>query len=143
MKSFSTCSGRKIFGLICLVSQDNIEELRDYIAAHCDADIWFVTARPEGVGATTMVQTQLWLAEYEIGALGMPVIITEDKRQAMIENEIQFSLDDAPIHVRACQDILGHRAFLLDRLYNQEATDLPRVYSVAEYLLEVEAASSL
>ena len=129
------------FWLSLLGYANNIEDLRDYIGRNGEQDIYFVTARHQSLGASTVIQTQLWLAEHEIGALGMPVIVTEDKRSAMIENGIQFSLDDIPVNVRACKSIPGHRAFLLDRSHNQEATDLPRVYSVAEYLLEVEAAS--
>jgi uncharacterized HAD superfamily protein len=123
---------------------DNCQGLRSYIEEHGEDDIYFVTSRPESAGACTIVQTQLWLAEKEIGQLGMPVFVTTDskhKRQVLEGERIQFFLDDSPGNVRECEGLPNLRAFLLDRPYNQADVDLPRVYSVAEFLLEVEAAS--
>ena len=124
--------------------EENVEALRAYIEDHGDKGISFITARPESNGANAVVQTQLWLLDKKIGPLGMEVFIAQgaDAKRQVIEGErIQFFLDDSPANVRICQDLPDHRAFLLDQPYNRHDIDLPRVYSVAEFLLEVEAAS--
>jgi acid phosphatase class B len=123
---------------------DNCQALHSYIEDHGADDICFVTSRQESAGASTVVQTQLWLDKEEIGQLGMPVFVTTDskhKRQVLEGERIQFFLDDSPSNVRECKDLPNLRAFLLDRPNNQTDSDLPRVYSVAEFLLEVETAS--
>ncbi len=134
------------FWLYLPALSENVEALRTYIAQHGEAGISFITSRPASFGADTHLQTQLWLDEHEIGSLGMEVFVTEgsaSKRQVIEEERIQFFLDDMPGNVRACAGLVDHRAFLLDRPYNRADVDLPRVYSVAEFLLEVEAAESV
>lgn len=126
--------------------EDEVDSLREYIRDHGDTDVCFITARPPSLGASATIQTQLWLAELELGMLGSEVYVTgrksSEEKLAIIQGEkIKFFLDDSPGNVRICQGLADHRAFLLDRPYNQAAVDLPRVYSVAEFLLEVEAAS--
>ncbi len=124
--------------------EENCAALKEYIVRNGERDICFVTSRPPCPGASVVLQTQLWLNEHDIGTIGMNVFVTENsdhKRQVLEGERIQFYIDDLGGNVRATAGIVDHRAFLLDRPYNRHDIDLPRVYSVAEFLLEVEAAS--
>jgi len=119
--------------------KENVAAVREYIDAHGDRDVYFLTARPECRGGSARHMTSLWLMDMGLPFHNLIMSPSHSAKPAlMVEHGIQAHLDDyAPI-VRACQGLAGARAFVLDRKYNQDATDLPRVYSVTDYLVEVE-----
>lgn len=117
---------------------ENVAALLDYASLHDKDDIHYTTARPECAGGTALSLTRLWLWDRKLPTANVEVVKDPKiKRQHMIDNGIQYSIDDYAPTVLSCQDISGHRAFLLDRPWNQDV-DLPRVYSVAEFLMAVE-----
>lgn len=120
--------------------QENVTALQEYIAAHGDEDIYFVTARPECRGGSARSMTGLWLFERQLPIQNLIIAPSHAAKPAILaQHGIAFHLDDYGPTIRACQGLAGLRAYVLDRKYNQGEAGLPRVYSAAEYLWEVEA----
>lgn len=118
--------------------QENVDAILEYCSAHGEEGIYFCTARTPCAGGSLASMTQLWLWEHRLPMQNLIIVEhSSDKKQVMIENGIDYSIDDLPKTIYQCNEILWHRAFLLDRSYNQEAS-CPRMKSVAEFLLEVE-----
>lgn len=98
-------------------------------------DLYYVTSRVATAGNTVKQQTEGWLARQGlpyIGVIVKPRGVT--KREIYRAVGIDFSVDDYDKNVREAQGLAGHKAFLLDRPWNQKATDLPRVKTLAEFL---------
>lgn len=124
----------------------NVDALREYIAANGEAGVHFITARPDCAGGSAVSMTGLWLWDQGLPIRNLHVVRKSTEKPALItELGLAYSLDDYAPTVTDCQHLGAHRAFVLDRLYNQGQADpigLPRVYSVAEFLLEVESRES-
>jgi uncharacterized HAD superfamily protein len=135
---FAHMKGQKTFWLNLPPYQDALDALEAYMEKAGHDDLYFVTSRGSSSCATAEEQTEDWLFDNYLPAHHLIVVThAEDKAAIIAENGIQFSLDDLPATVRACNAIPGHSAFLLDRPYNREDTDLPRVFSVREFLEKV------
>jgi hypothetical protein len=120
--------------------RENVTALQEYIAAHGEEDVYFVTARPECRGGSARSMTGLWLFEHGLPIHNLIMAPSHGAKQGILAAAgIAYHLDDYAPTIRACQGLAGLRAFVLDRKYNQGEDDLPRVYSAAEYLWEVEA----
>lgn len=119
--------------------EENVAPLREYIEAHGSYDVFFVTARPECAGGSAKSMTSLSLMDNGLPFHNLVMAPSHAAKPAILQQYgIQAHLDDYAPTIRACQGLPGLSAYVLDRLYNQDAKDLPRVYSTAEYLLEVE-----
>ena len=109
----------------------------------CDSDkapvdLYYVTSRVPTEGATVKQQTEVWLSRCALpygGVVVKPRGVT--KMEIYKALGIGWSVDDYPKNVRPTLGT-GHRGYLLDRPWNQEATDLPRVKSLAEFLKLVQ-----
>lgn len=133
-----------------------VEELRDFLISrnrentdplsitHVD-EIYFITARAVTVGESPMVQTAKWLARFGLWPRNgystvIPVAEAEHKKQLFQGLGLKFMLDDYAPTVEALNSIKDKegnqfmRAYVLDQPWNRYATDLPRVFSVTEYL---------
>ena len=115
------------------------EDSRQALSDFCDADkdpmdLYYVTSRVPTVGVTVKQQTEVWLSRQQLPSRGVivkPAGVT--KMEIYRALGIGWSIDDYPKNVRPTLGT-GHRGFLLDRPWNQETTDLPRVKSLAEFL---------
>lgn len=105
-----------------------------------DADIYFITARKAGVGRSPRLQSERWLYDY----LGqpkqtisvLPVNSGMDKVDILHALHIDTSIDDhTPTIVNAKTIKPNHRAYLLDKPWNQDGKfyDLKIVKSLREF----------
>jgi hypothetical protein len=102
-------------------------------------EIFFITSRATTVGDSPLVQSARWLSTYGMYpragySVVLPVSDPAFKQDLFRGLGLRFMLDDYPPTVEQLNKIEGMHAFLLDAPYNQYAKDLPRVYSVTEYL---------
>lgn len=106
------------------------------------AELYYVTSRAKTEGTSVLTQTAVWLETRLLGGSNSAVIPVphSGNKKAVIEAlELPFFLDDYDQTVRHLQDVPGLKAYVLDRPWNRAATDLPRVFSVEEYLNIVKA----
>ena len=128
-----------------VVQTENFWVQSDYYRDNCNAlaripysamDVYYVTSRVPTAGYTVKIQTENWLLDrVQIDSGGVvvkPRGVT--KREIYRALGIDFSIDDYDQNVREAQGLAGHEAYLLDRPWNQHATDLPRVKTLAEFL---------
>lgn len=118
---------------------DNVCSLARFLTREKGHDVWLTTARVETAGCTVAKQTELWLQSYGLreGYNYMGVVVADSHLKVGVYEamEIMASIDDKGETVEECDVRLkGHRAFLLDRPWNQEADVKRRVHSVEEFL---------
>ena len=125
---------------------DNVNALQTFIWTNKDVDVYFVTAREETIGKSVLEQTTDWLFAYKLWpnklrSTVIPVKSGKIKHEIMRAVGIEYSIDDYPETVRLCNEVPGHKAFLLDRPWNggvelvgYEQTKYNRVFSLSEYL---------
>lgn len=117
--------------------EQNISELQDFLKDSPETRLFFITARIRTGEVSARSQTEQWLAKFGLWPRGkLSTVLTsrpEGKIDLMREANIAFSLDDKKETVAACQMLINHEAFLFDQPWNQDS-DLPRVYSIKEYL---------
>ena len=102
-------------------------------------EIYFITARLATVGESPLVQSSNWLATYGCWprdgySTVIPVAEAKHKKQLFEGLGLKLMLDDYAPTVAELNEIEGMHAYVLDQPWNRYATELPRVYSVAEYL---------
>lgn len=123
---------------------DNLNSLNSFLKATI-SDIFFVTARAETKGDSVQKQTYDWFIKNGVEIAGqhnlnyssiVPVKIAGLKKQVMEALGIQISIDDHGPTVEECNKLPNHRAFLLDRSWNQEYNQ-PRVFSLEEFLRKI------
>lgn len=116
-------------------------------------EVFFITARATTVGQPPSVQSAAWLAHRHLyPRFGYSTVIQVDdlklKADLFRTLKVKYMLDDYAPTVKALNEITDSngmpfmRAFVLDQPWNRYMTDLPRVYSVEEYLRtirEIEA----
>lgn len=118
--------------------EENCQALRDYISQEGEDGVYFLTSRPPCAGGSPITMTGVWLFGQHLPIANLIVVSNPAEKAAVLrENSITYSLDDYGPTVKNCLAVPGHRPFLLSRPYN-EGYDLPRVYSVAEFLMTVE-----
>lgn len=115
--------------------------LAEFLDKHYDAEVYFITSRADGKGLSVQSQTQDWL--YRRGLLPrhghvIPVKCAADKKDVIKRLNIPFMLDDYAPTVEELQSLPDTKAYVLDAPYNRYSKNLPRVFSVAEYLNKVE-----
>jgi hypothetical protein len=105
--------------------------LRLHKAGH---DITFITHRPMVADAATEMALSYW-------ELWHPLVMTSgNKSKEALEHGINWAIDDLPSTVRLYRGA-GITAYLMDRPWNQEATDLPRLYGWDDIIRQVEEDS--
>ena len=120
------------------------DELVDYIRRRAiqfkePDEIFFITARAKTKGDSPLVQSSHWL--YSRGlwpregfSTVIPVGEAKHKADLFRGLGLKYHLDDYAPTVEELNKIEGMHAFVLDQPWNQYATELPRVYSVTQYL---------
>lgn len=108
-------------------------------------EVFFVTARAVTVGDSPLVQSSHWLQSFGLWPRGgrsvvLPVADASHKADLFKALKIEFMLDDYAPTVEQLNQIEGMHAYVLDQPWNRYAENLPRVYSVAEYLYAIRNA---
>jgi hypothetical protein len=119
-----------------LMRRTNPEEKRD--------EIFFVTARAVTRGDGPLPQSSHWLQIHGLWprdgfSTVIPVADSTQKKDLFRGLGVRYMLDDYAPTVAELNQIEGMHAFVLDQPWNQYATELPRVYSVIEYLETIRA----
>jgi hypothetical protein len=141
------------FWLTLRAYQDNVSALVRWVYRNPGADVWIVTSRAETAGMTVAKQTAHWLHMCSCRDINgkdvtvVPVTDSDDKWKIYEAMEIGYSIDDKAETVEQCDAMLDHRpipdgrgkhrAYLLDRPWNQDAKVNRRIGSVADYLKEI------
>lgn len=102
-------------------------------------EIYFVTARTQTIGESPLVQSAIWLSCEGLWPRGgrstvIPVAEAKHKKDLFRGLGLKYMLDDYAPTVQDLNEIEGMHAFVMDQPWNHYATELPRVFSVAEYL---------
>jgi 5' nucleotidase, deoxy (Pyrimidine), cytosolic type C protein (NT5C) len=121
-----------------------VDDLQNYLALQPNDEVFFITARATTIGAGPLPQSCAWLNARGLYPRGgysvvLPVADASDKKQLFRGLGIQYMLDDYAPTVEQLNSIekMGKFemcAFVLDQPWNRYASNLPRVYSVQEYL---------
>lgn len=117
--------------------------LATFLATERDHDIYIVTARKSGAGMTVAKQTQIWLHSCGInqGQNYLGIIAVEDspeKARLYQAMGVQYSIDDKGITVVECDALKDHKAYLLDRSWNQDVTVKRRVATLDQFLSSIK-----
>jgi 5' nucleotidase, deoxy (Pyrimidine), cytosolic type C protein (NT5C) len=109
-------------------------------------EIFFITARATTVGDPPMAQSAAWLSRRSVWPRnGFSTIISvadaKHKKDLFQALGVKFMLDDYAPTVQQLNEIKDMHAFVLDQPWNQYATELPRVFSVKEYLETIKKLS--
>jgi hypothetical protein len=108
-------------------------------------EIYFITAREKTYGDSPLVQSAEWLSIYGLyprqgHSVVIPVAASKEKAFLFRALGVKFMLDDYAPTVEALNNIKDDddqqfmQAYVLDQPWNRYAKDLPRVFSVEEYL---------
>lgn len=125
---------------------DGVAQLRNGITL--PDEVFFITARATTKGEPPAVQSARWLHHRHLWPrAGYSTVLQveepKNKQDLFRALKIKFMLDDyAPTVQQLNQiEIDGEpvRAFVLDQPWNRYATELPRVFSVTEYLNKIRA----
>jgi len=129
---------------LTLNAMPGLSDLQRWLISHAGHDIFVCTSRCSSLGATTTMQTHLWLQSCGLrGVNNFVGVITVPKSkhkcdvyQAM---EIEWSLDDKPETVIDCGliDTMEHHAWLLSQPWNAKAGVHNRTSSVQEFLEKI------
>lgn len=127
---------------LTLRPMSGVGALATFLATHANEDIWIVTARCGSEGMTVAIQTQMWLNSCGIFShlnyLGVITGANSDEKILIYKAMgMQYSIDDKAETVEQCDTLAGHKAYLLDQPWNQDAKVERRVKSVQEFLDEV------
>jgi len=123
----------------------NMAALRSFLLTEENQEVYYVTSRAHTAGRPLTMQCESWLISNWIwpeknyhAVLPLKAGIPPEHKKAVMEAlGLEFSVDDYGPTVELCATLPGHRAFVLDRPWNQEYKNLNRVYSLAEYFDEV------
>lgn len=125
--------------------QDNLTALQRFVGSNelsSAFNLYYVTARAETPGDSAVELTSRWLHRHFIKPYNAQVVVVKDPKDkiaVMRGLKIEASIDDYLPTVVACQELPGHRAYLLDRPWNRSnrPAGLRVVSSLQEYLQEV------
>lgn len=122
---------------------ENVGALDIFMHIHYGNDIWIVTSRTPSIGDTVAFQTNIWLQA--CGAIPchnylgvVPVDNWHDKKKIYKYAQIDFSVDDKTETVEDCDTLADHKAFLLDRPWNQDAKVKRRIKNLDAFFKEIE-----
>jgi hypothetical protein len=112
---------------------------RDLYVKHLKDEVFFVTARRTTVGEPPAVQSAHRLEArglYPRNGYSTVLQVNDAKyKQDLFRGlKLKYMLDDYAPTVVQLQAIEGMHAYLLDQPWNRYEKNVPRVYSVAEYL---------
>lgn len=125
---------------------ENIVALERFLVGHSGHDVYIVTSRTPSLGMSVAHQTDQWLWACGVRphANYLGVIATDypsEKALLYKSTGMAYSVDDKLETVLQCQKLevtKGHKAFLLDRPWNQsEANVHRRIKSLAEFFKAV------
>lgn len=118
---------------------ETMHDLAWFMHSEKNHAIYIVTSRSETKGMSAAHQTEVWLHSCGIRTfnnyLGV-VVVPDSRRKKDIYRAIHadISIDDRPETVLQCESLDGHKAYLLDRSWNQEAKVQRRVKTLKEFL---------
>lgn len=116
--------------------EDNVDALAWLVEDLGEENIHMITSRTPCAGGSLEQMTKLWLWEHDLPMLNVHFVSRTTEKAAIIQREgIVWSVDDYWPTIEQCGLIAGHNPRLMNREYNA-GVDLPRVHSVAEFLLE-------
>ena len=95
-------------------------------------NVFFITSRFQTRGWSVHRQTRTWLSVHFPGLGPFQIIVTEDKARFCASHNITFALEDSPFVARKLMEE-GVNAYLIDRPYNQDETDIPHTSSVRKF----------
>lgn len=128
---------------------ENVSILREFWKNNPRLDIYFITARDQTAGDSTLVQTCQWLKVRDLwpryGNSSVIVVRKPENKWSVINAlDIKFSLDDKPETVEECT-WSWHKAYLLNRPWNKnwKGSPIAAVSSMSEYLEIVKKAMEL
>lgn len=124
----------------------DIVDMAEFFHKYADTkyEIYFITARKDGVGRGTREQSERWLRENLINPKQtitvLPVKSGLDKAEIIYALSLDYSIDDHAPTVTNNKTIKGHKAFLLDKPWNQDGKfyNLKILKSLREFFIEVE-----
>ena len=124
----------------------DIVDMAEFFHEHADKlyEIYFITARKDGVGRGTREQSERWLRENLINPKQtitvLPVKSGLDKAEVMYALQINYSIDDHAPTVTNNKSIKNHNAYLINRPWNQDGKfyNLKIVNNLKEFFNEVE-----
>jgi 5'(3')-deoxyribonucleotidase len=105
-------------------------------------EVFFITARETTIGEPPSVQSARWLHHRGLwprAGYSSVLQVEEAKyKQDLFRGlKLKFMLDDYAPTIEQLNKIEGMHAFLLDQPWNRYANELPRVFSVSEYLEKI------
>lgn len=119
---------------------DNLSALRHFLVNNT-ADLFFITSRADTTGRSVQLQTFNWMLDQNLPVASnwnysaiVSVPNSKHKRQVMEALNVKFSVDDLGPTVAMCNEIPGHRAYVLDRSWNRDQNYGPRVGDLKEFL---------
>lgn len=120
----------------------NVAALCAFFYTNRGHDVHIVTSRTPTLGSSTAFQTWTWLRACGIDPFHnyFGVITVDnwpDKRPIYKAAGIEYSVDDKPETIIACDTLDGHKAYLLERSWNTEAKVKNRVPDLATFLQRV------
>ena len=122
--------------------QEAVDAIKEYVDAHGPDSVHFLTARVSAGATDPWVSTNYWLRMHGLPDTHTIVVLNAaDKLYAVMDHGIQMHLDDRADTIELLFNVPGHQAILLDRPWNRLGdltAHLPRVYSVAEFLMLAE-----
>lgn len=132
------------FWLTLNAYSENVGYLASFLVGSKDNDLWIVTSRVQTAGMTVAKQTSKWISSCGIMAihnyLGIfPVENSNYKHKIYDYSDIEYSVDDKKETVELCDKVQGHKAFLLDRPWNQDASVKRRIKSLKEFFDAIQA----
>jgi 5'(3')-deoxyribonucleotidase len=109
------------------------------ISAYPPAEVVFITQRMDTGGISAKEQTRNWLISRVLFSDAYDKLYTvkdaAEKAKILEDNRIQYYLDDYAPTIDGLQKTHPYiKAYLLDAPWNRYMLDLPRLYSVKEYL---------
>lgn len=109
-----------------------------------DDEVFFITARTKTIGEPPAVQSARWLSHrrlYPRACYSTVLQVNDPKhKQDLFRGlDLKFMLDDYAPTVVQLNKIEGMHAFVLDQPWNRYEKDLPRVFSVTEYLSTIRS----
>lgn len=122
---------------------DNVGSLARWLATQKGREVYIVTSRVETEGYSVAKQTQLWLRACGVSELHnyvgvLPVTDSNKKAGVYRSADFGYSIDDKAETVEQCDAMKAdHKAYLLDRQWNQHANVQRRVKSLDAFLKEI------
>jgi 5'(3')-deoxyribonucleotidase len=122
---------------------ENVTALARFFVERKGEDVWLVTSRFPTYGMTVAKQTAMWLEFCGVSPIHnylgvIPVANSDEKQLVYAAMGVEYSVDDKAETVEQCEAIPGHKAFLLDRPWNQEAKVERRIKNLEQFFRQVK-----